>query len=186
MVDTVENDRDLIVENLRTLGVCYLASGEVKQEARIHLPPQVLIKQIAESADPRLRLALIALFIRLPTKSSVVPDVVERLDEPACTELKTFYMAAAYLQRFWMPRLKLYMKDFPLLPDLYSKELALPKPEDRHGKNGLYALADWHASRSLYHFNWRASYLKVMDLLFAQLRMEERNEFSQLSESPSD
>ena len=49
-----------------------------------------------------------------------------------------------------------------------------------NGKNGLYALADWHASRSPYHFNWCASYLKVMDLLFAQLKMEERNEFSRV------
>ena len=186
MVDTVENDRDQIVENLRTLGVGYLASGEIKQEAKVYLPVRVLIKRLAKSADPRLRLALIALFVRRPAESSVVPDLAMQLDEPARTELKTFYMAAVYLQRFWMPRLKLYMKDFPLLPNLYSNELALPEPEDRHGKNGLYALADWHASRSPYHFNWRASYLKVMDLLFAQLKMEESNEFSRLGKLPSD
>ena len=186
MVDAVENDRNQIVENLRVFGVCYLALGEIQQEARDRIPVKVLIKRIAENTDPRLRLALIALFIRHPRKSSVVPDVVEQLDEPASTELKTFYMAAVYLQRFWMPRLKLYMRDFPLLPDLYSKELDLPEPEDRHGKNGLYALADWHANRSPFRFNWRASYLKVMDLLFAQFRMEESNEFSQFGESPSD
>ena len=186
MVDAVENDRNQIVENLRVFGICYLASDEIKQETRDRLPVQVLIKRIAESSDPRLRLALIALFIRHPRKSSVVPDVEELLDEPACTELKTFYMAAVYLQRFWMPRLKLYMRDIPLLPDLYSKELDLPEPEDRHGKNGLYALADWHASRSSFRFNWRTSYLKVMDLLFAQFRMEESNEISQPGESPSD
>ncbi len=186
MIDTVENDRDLIVENLRALDICYLASGNIKQEARVNLPPPVLIKRIAESADPRLRLALIAIFIRHPRNSSIVPDLVSRLDEPARTELKTFYMAAVYLQRYWMPRLKLYMENFPLLPDLYSEELALPEPEDRHGKIGLYALAEWHASRSPYHFNWRVSYLKVMDLLFAQFRMEESNEFSRFGESPSD
>ena len=178
MVDNVENDRDMIVENLRGLGVCYLASGEIKQEARDYVPPQALIKRIVENSDPRLRLALIALFIRHPQHSAIVSDLVGQLNEPARTELKTFYTAAVYLQRFWMPRLELYMKNFPLLPDLYSKELSLPQPEDRHGKNGLYALADWHASRSPYHFNWRASYQKVMDLLFAQLRMEDSNEFS--------
>ncbi len=186
MIDTVEIDRDLIVENLRALGIRYLASGEIKEETNANLPLPVLIGRIAESADPRLRLALIALFIRHPRNSSIVPDLASRLDEPARTELKTFYMAAVYLQRYWMPRLKLYMEDFPLLPDLYSKELSLPEPEDRHGKNGLYALADWHASRSPYPFNWRASYLKVTDLLFAQFRMEESNEFSRFGESPSD
>lgn len=178
MVDATENDRNQIVENLRVLGICYLASGEIKQEARVSLAPQVLIKRIAENSDPRLRLALIALFIRHPQHSKIVSDLGGQLNEPARTELKTFYMAAVYLQRFWMPRLKLYIKDFRLLPDLYSKELFLPQPEDRHGKIGLYALADWHANRSPYHFNWRASYLKVMDLLFAQLRMESSNEFS--------
>ena len=186
MVDATENDRNQIVENLRVHGIYYLASGEIKQEARVNLPPQVLIKRIAENSDPRLRLALIALFIRHPQHAAIVSDLVGQLNEPARTELKTFYMAAVYLQRFWMPRLKLYIKDFPLLPDLYSKELFLPQPEDRHGKNGLYALADWHANRSPHHFNWRASYLKVMDLLFAQLRMENSNEFSRLGKPPSD
>ncbi|MDE0301355.1 MAG: hypothetical protein OXN17_22235 [Candidatus Poribacteria bacterium] len=183
MVNATENDRNQIVENLRILGICYLASGEMNKEARNRLSPRVLIKRIAEDSDPRLRLALIALFIRHPQHSTIVSDLVGQLNEPARTELKTFYTAAVYLQRFWMPRLKLYIKDFPLLPDLYSQELSLPKPEDRHGKNGLYALADWHASRSPYHFNWRASYLKVMDLLFAQLRMENNYEFSRCGES---
>ena len=186
MIDTAENDRDLIIENLRTLGICYLASGDIKQETKANLPLPTLIKRMAESADPRLRLALIALFIRHPRNYSIVPDLVGQLVDPARTELKIFYMAAVYLQRYWMPRLNLYMKEFPLLPDLYSKELSLPEPEERHGKNGLYALAERHASRSPYHFNWRASYLKVMDLLFAQLRMEEINEFSRFGESPSD
>lgn len=186
MVNVTENDWNLIVENLKALDICYLASGELKQEAKDSLPPQALIKRIAENSDPRLRLALIALFIRHPRHSAIVSDLVEQLNEPARTELKTFYMAAVYLQRFWMPRLKLYLKDFPLLPDLYSEELSLPEPEDRHGKNGLYALAEWHANRSPYHFNWRASYLKVTDLLFAQLRMEESSEFSRLGESSSD
>ena len=185
MVDATENDRNQIVENLRVLGICYLASGEIKQEARVSLAPQVLIKRIAENSDPRLRLALIALFIRHPQHSALVSDLVAQLNEPARTELKTFYMAAVYLQRYWMPRLELYMKNFPLLPDLYSSELSLPQPEDRHGKNGLYALADWHASRSPYHFNWRASYLKVMDLLFAQLRMENSYELPRFGKPPS-
>ena len=112
IVDVVENDRNQIVENLRIFGICYLVSDKIKQETRDRLPVQVLIKRIAESSDPRLRLALIALFIRHPRKSTVVPGVVELLDEPACTELKTSYMAAVCLQRFLIPRLKLYMKDY--------------------------------------------------------------------------
>ena len=185
MPHIAEKDRDLIVENLKTYGIRFLASGETEDEARIHLSAEDLIGCLAESTDPRLRLALIPFFIRHPRNASRVLHLVERLNEPAKTELMTFYMAAVYLQRFWKPRLQLYLSDFPLLPDLYSQEFSLPEAEDRHGKNGLYALADWHANRSPYLFNWLASYHKVMDLLFEQLKMEEHDELARISQSPA-
>ena len=72
--------------------------------------------------------------------------------------------------------MRLYLGDFPELPDLYSQAFSLPKADDRHGKNGLYALAEQHANRSAYLFNRLASYHKVMDLLFEQLKVEGRNE----------
>lgn len=181
-----ETDRDLLVENLKGYGIRFLASGQTEDKSKIHLSAEELIACLAESTDPRLRLALIPFFLLQPQTAYRVQDLAEKLTEPAKTELMTFYMAAVYLQRFWMPRLQLYLGDSPILLDLYSDALSLPKAHDRHGKNGLYALAEWHANRSLYPFNWLASYQKVMDLLFEQLKMEERDKSTRISRSPTD
>lgn len=181
-----ENNRVLLVENLKKYGIHFLASDEVEGEAGIFLSTEELIAHLAGSKDPRLRLALVPFFILHPQTASQVPHLVEQLGDPARTELMTFYMAAVYLQRFWWTRLGLYLGDFPKLPDLYSQALSLPHADERYGKAGLYALADWHASRSPYPFNRLASYHKVMELLFEQLKMEARHERKRISKPPAD
>lgn len=181
-----EKDRNLLVENLKKYGIRFLVSGETEDKSEIHLSTEELIVCLAKSTDPRLRLALVSFFILYPQTAHQVPHLVEKLEDPARTELIAFYMAAVYLQRFWRTRLRLYLGDSPELPDLYSHAFSLPKADDRHGKNGLYALADWHANRSPYFFNRLASYHKVMDLLFEQLKMETYHESTRICGSPAD
>jgi len=95
------------------------------------------------------------------------------MESQARVELIAHYMAAVYLQRMWRTRLGFYL-DVRLLPDLFSAQLGLPAPDERFGKAGLHALAQWHANRSPFPFNHLSSYHHVMDLLFAQLKQEER------------
>jgi hypothetical protein len=130
------------------------------------LDPPALIAALAADADPRLRTVLAVLFVRHPELSRWVPDLAIALSSEAGSTLRRHYTAAVYLQRLWRSRLALYLPDAPLLPDWFSRELGLPSPEERFGKVGLYVLA----ARSPY--NLRASYDRMMALLFDQLRAE--------------
>jgi len=169
-----EAERDTLVAALRERGVRYLAPSDPQAEDSAALAPQELIADLAAQADARLRLSLIPLFILHPDWADLAPRAAAQLDEPAQTELMACYMAAVYLQRQWNIRLGLYLPAVSLLPDWFSERMGLPSPEERHGKVGLYMLADWHAARSPYPFNWLASYQRVMEQLFNQLKQEAR------------
>jgi hypothetical protein len=105
----------------------------------------------------------------------MLPTLIQELPPRDCTELKAFYMAAVYLQRLWRTRFRFYLGEFEELPDLFSGELALPSPTERYGKAGLHALAQWHANQSDYPLNRLASYNRMADLLFEQLKQKARN-----------
>ena len=166
-------DRDSLVAQLRELGVRYLTptDAQVDETRRVATPD--LLGRLAAHPDPRLRHALIAVFILHPDLAGEVPKLIDVLDPAARVELMAHYMAAVYLQRMWRTRLGFYL-DVRLLPDLFSSELGLPSPEERHGKTGLHAVAQWHANQSPYPFNQLSSYHHVMDLLFAQLKQGTR------------
>ncbi len=169
MEDDAERGR--LVAGLAESGIRFLAGGAA--EAR-PLSPRELIAGLARHPDPRLHSALTALLLLHPDWSKDVPSIAEMLKGAALVELQARYMAAVYLQRMWRTRLSFYLGDFQRLPDLYSRELGLPSPEERFGKTGLVALADWHRQRSAYPFNRLAEYSKSADLLFGQLIAEAR------------
>jgi hypothetical protein len=167
------DERGSLVAALRAHGIRFLAGGDGESE----LTPPELSAALAKHPDPRLHLALTAVFLLHPEWAAWVPEVVRQLDAAAAVELQARYMAAVYLQRLWRTRLRYYVRDFKLLPDLYSQELGLPPSDERYGKVGLVALAEWHAQYSAYPFNRLASYYKAADLLLGQLRAE-ANEFA--------
>jgi len=168
-----DGERERLVTALQENGICFLAGGTEGGESA-GLSPTALIAGLANDSDPRLRLALTALFLLHPDWAEYVPGVVATLDEAAARELQARYMAAVYLQRLWRTRLGFYLGDFRVLPDLYSRLLGLPPADERYGKTGLVALAEWHARHSAYPFNRLASYRKAADLLFGQLKAEAR------------
>ena len=169
-----EARRDDLVAALRERGIRYLAPSDPQAGDAAALAPQELIADLAAQADARLRLTLIPLFILHPEWADLVPRAAAEMDELGRTELMACYTAAVYLQRLWSIRLGLYLPVVSPLPDWFSERMGLPSPDERHGKVGLYALADWHAARSPYPFNWLASYQRVMEQLFDQLKQEAR------------
>jgi hypothetical protein len=169
-----EASREALVAALRERGLAYLAPSDARLGGESALTAHELIARLAAQDDARLRLALIPLFIRHPDIAQAVPQVVVTLPDPARTEAIACYMAAVYLQRVWSIRLGFYLPGQSPLPDWFSGEIGLPSPDERHGKVGLHALADWHAAHSLYPFNWLASYQRVMDQLFELLKQEAR------------
>lgn len=152
------------------MGIGFLAPGDAETDRSIS-PPD-LIRALVTQPDPRLRLALVALFLRRPDLASCVPELASALDQDAALDLQTLYTAAVYLQRLWRTRLGLYLGDFRALPDYYSEDLALPPPDERFGKAGLYALTQAWAARSTYPYNRLASLNKTVELLFDQLYHE--------------
>ena len=169
-----EARRDDLVAALRERGIRYLAPSDPQAGDAAALAPQELIADLAAQADARLRLTLIPLFVLHPEWADLVPRAAAEMDELGRTELMACYTAAVYLQRLWSIRLGLYLPVVSPLPDWFSERMGLPSPDERHGKVGLYALADWHAARSPYPFNWLASYQRVMEQLFDQLKQEAR------------
>ena len=160
-------ERDWVVGALRDWGIAFLAGGE---DTHPGMAPPELIAALARHADPRLHVALTALFLLHPAWAASVRTVAASLEGAAETELKARYMAAVYLQNWWRTRLSFCLGDFETLPDLYSREMGLPSPNERYGKTGLVALGAWHASHSIYPGNRVASYYRSADLLFGQLR----------------
>ncbi len=165
------DDRESLVAQLRELGIRYLLPSDAQVDETQRLTQRELIAQLASHRDPRLRRAMIALFLLHPEAADDAAYLARMLDGTARTELMAHYMAAVYLQRMWQTRLGFYLH-VQLLPDHFSLELALPSPGQRFGQTGLRALARWHAGQSGYPFNYLSSYETVMDLLFEQLKQE--------------
>jgi len=163
--------RETLVAKLRDHGVRYLAPSDAVATEEISSNRELIIALI-ESDDPRLRMALIPLLLRNPQWHDDVEDIVTTLSDDLALDLKTYYMVAAYLQRFWKTNLGFYIDTTTSLPDLYSTEMELPSTEERFGKLGLYYLADAWQKRSIYPFDRMASITKTFDLFIEQLAIE--------------
>lgn len=164
--------RETLVAELRQRGVGYLAPSD----AQIDTPSSdaCLIEAILSQSEARLKLALICWLIRKPSLANSMPAVLSRLSAEPALELQILYTAALYLQRFWWSQLGLYLPEQTYLPDLYSNSLGLPSPNERFGKVGLVALADFWAAKSAYPFNRLASLHKTFALFLEQLSREAR------------
>jgi hypothetical protein len=166
-----EISRERLIAALRAKGIRFLAAAP-GADSPGDLPPRDLIAGLASHSDPRLRRALTALFLAHPEFAVEAPRVLPTVDHRAAIEVQSRYMAAVYLQRFWRTRLSYYLGDYPTLPDLFSRAMGLPRPDEHFGKLGLTALAEWHAQHSTPEFNWLASYQKTAEQYFGQLRAE--------------
>jgi hypothetical protein len=162
-------DRERLVAALRQRGVDWLAPSDA---CGAPVPDETLIASLAAHADPRLRQALIGLFLLHPDLADVILRVAEALDEHANRELQAYYTAAVYLQTMWRIRLGHYLSSVHELPDHFSLALRLPSRQDAYGKAGLYALAAWRASRAPFKCNYVSAYDGVAELLFASLKRQ--------------
>ncbi len=163
--DADDADRETLVAALRERGVRYLTPTDAVALGPID--DATLIEGLASSPDPRLRQALIALFLLQPELAPSVASLKTRLDASAATELVAHFMAAVYLQRMWRLRLDRVLGEAGELPDLFSKQYGLPDPSDGHGKPGLHALAEWHAAARGARADHLSEYEGVLELLLA-------------------
>ena len=170
-----ELDHDeVLVNSLRVFGVRFLGPTPSQSEKPSGLSATELLTRLIRHGQVRMRLALIPLLILNPDLAAEIQNLVQQLPNSSVRELQALYTAAVYLQAFWRTRLSFYLGNFKPLPDLYSGSLQLPSSQERHGKIGLRALAAWHGSLSPFPSSRLASYNKMMDLLFEQLKVEAR------------
>lgn len=169
---TVSIENTHLVAALEAVGVRYLRSSAPVRAGT--LPPKTLIRALASHPESRFRETLISLFLRHPEYSVFVPELVASLETGPAIHLKHLYTAAVYLQRMWQTTLRLYLGDFPLLPDFFGKsEFGLPGPETYFGEPGLRALADQVRTKT--GFAWWNVYQTAIHLLLSQLSLEKQH-----------
>lgn len=162
----------MLVAALGAHGVRHLSVAKtvIADDAVIGIPD--LIARLAHSPDPRLRAALIPLFLRRLDLADQVGLLEGELPPPAADVLRHFYTAAVYLQRLWLNTLRLYLGDFPLLPDYFGQTYYhLSAPTERHGEIGLRGLARLYEGKT--GFDWLTVYGTTMNLFLQQLSLEQ-------------
>ena len=165
------HDRDALVAALRDRGVDYLMPTDAQGDP---VGDEPLIASLAANEDPRLRQALIALFLLHPELAPLAPELRKTLGPETEIELVANYMAAVYLRQIWATRLSHYLPALAPLPDFFSQSLQLPSPQAGFGEPGLRALASWHAHNGHERGNHCAEYENVADLLFGRLALKVR------------
>ena len=160
-----------LLTGLAAHGVRHLRAADNAQPSQF-MNDATLIAALAANPAPRLREALIPLFLRQPHLAASVPNIAATLPPAAAMTLRHFYAAATYLQRFWYSTLRLYLNDFCPLPDHFGQLVFhLPPPDDHFGEAGLRALAAFFAGQT--GDDWLSVYTTTMDLFLKQLSLEQ-------------
>lgn len=161
-----------LIAQLATQDIRHLHAAKVA-DVQSDLNIETLIANLAQHPSPRLREALILLFLRQPDHAKYVPSIVASLPADAKLTLQHMYTVAVYLQRLWYSTLSLYLGKFALLPDYYGQnEFGLPSPDVYWGEAGLRALAALFQEKTGY--DWLTAYHTAISLLLAQLSLEAR------------
>ncbi len=158
-----------LLAELNRLGLHFVVGSLPETEQR-QLPPGELISGLAEQADARLRLALIALFLYQPDIVSAVPEALKSLNASGKTQLKLFYSAARLLQFMYAARLRPFIGDWYDLPDLFSADLGLSQTKNEAYQ--LKELSQLHQQLSGIQANWLGAYQHAAQRLMARLAKE--------------
>jgi hypothetical protein len=163
-------DEATLAATLAEFDVHYLRAPGTAEP--VSLTPAQLIATLAQHASPRVREALLPLFLRHPEFAQYVPNLVLTLPPAAGTTLRHLYTAAVYLQRLWRGQLEMYLGETPWLPDYFGQtEWHLPAPMVHHGEAGLRMLANHFQART--GDNWLETYETAVSLFLQQIGLEE-------------
>jgi len=136
---TAYQDDTALLAALDAHGVRHLSLAE-PAATYVTLDDADLMGRLASHADPRLREALIPLFLRHPELAERAHSLAAQLGPLAADTLRHFYTAAVYLQRLWLSTLRLHLGSFPVLPDYFGQaHYHLPSPEENFGGAGCAA-----------------------------------------------
>ncbi|MEP7134555.1 MAG: hypothetical protein ABI904_06445 [Chloroflexota bacterium] len=154
---------------LFVLGVKFIMGGSY-DDGVLHKNPVRLIVGLAESADARLRLSLIPLFLEHPEFSIYVPIALEKASGSARLTLQCYYSASVWLQKIHFEKLNSLKNTITPLSDLFSKDLNM-KPEDDPEIN-LVLLAKRHRELSHVQINWLGTYKHAAQVWMRGLELQ--------------
>jgi hypothetical protein len=161
-------ETSLLAEQLASLGIRTLHVRDAASTYQAPNPTQI-IRNLAAHPEPRLREALIPLFLRHPEYAGLITSIVASLETPDAETLRRLYTAAVFLQRYWRTTLGIYLGETPLLPDLFGATWGLPTADAYFGEAGLRALAELHEQET--GFEWLSVYHTAAKLLLQQLEL---------------
>jgi hypothetical protein len=144
---------DQLANALQALGIRFLIGGNEPGSA-LDRHPARLIAALAESAEARLRLSLIPLFLEHPEFAAHVRLVCAVLSPSARLTLQCYYSAAVWLQQQY--RIHLPVGRQVSLPDIFSRELGLEPTDDP--QENLARLAARQQVLSGASINWLGTY----------------------------
>jgi hypothetical protein len=132
------------------------------------LTPANLIASLAQSANARVRLSLIPLFLRHPEFCVEVEKADNSLlAKPSQMVLRFYYTAAVFLQRKYWERLGKLFSGQMQLPDLFSKQIGVLL--DGNPDEALTSLAKRHQVLSGQFINWRGTYEHAAERLIKHM-----------------
>lgn len=135
------------------------------------LAPANLIAALAQSANARVRLSLIPLFLRHPEFSTEV----ENADKSLLSQinqyvLRFYYTAAVYLQIKYQERLRTIFGEQNQLPDLFSIKLGVLPGNDPN--LNLFHLGKRHQILSGHAINWFGTYEHAAEVWLKQMELQ--------------
>lgn len=160
---------ETLVAHLHRLGVTHLARL-APADVATDLEPADLLAALASHPQARFRSALVLLFLRQPEFAAAAPMALQRCSPEAAMTLRLFYQAAAYLQPTLAADLRRVAVAARPLPDLFSRDLALPAPGERPVADALALLGQRHEALSGVRCDWVGTYRQHLPLFVRHLK----------------
>ena len=145
------NEVDQLISLLRTWGITYLVGLEhptaPSWPQTEQVPPLAIIRRLARCSEyPRVRDAIISLFLLHPELADSVLQALHESEPQVAEQIAVLTLATLYLQRLWSLRLTLALGHPPSFPEqqfaFVWQSRYLPPPACRDGKWGLMALQE--------------------------------------------
>jgi hypothetical protein len=166
MTTSLSFSEDQLVSELWARDVRFLMGSSTSSSPL--LDPANLMTALAQSADARLRLSLIPLFLRHPEFSAEAEKADWSLPpQLGQNVLRFYYTAAVFLQMKYQERLQKIFGRQNQLPDLFSSRLGV-SPEKDPNQN-LLQLAKRHQILSGHTINWLGTYEHAAERLIKHM-----------------
>lgn len=172
--ETSIEQEERLVEELEGLGISYLSrAAAVDVSATAPRSPQLLISEVLQQRNARVRSVIIALLLAQPRLWPEVQAVHGRLSGRTRQTLMLYYTAATFLQRLHAKRLEDRLgPSFERLPDLFGELLGVDS--NLSPEAGLRTLAQTHSRLTGRNLNWEGTYRSVARQLLRRWRLEAR------------